>query len=337
MSADDKNKTVPSSAAAGSATPLWIGALSALVLLGSAFWGSNLPAPVKAVMEAAPAVVATAPAPAAPAAEPAKVAVATPEPAKPAVEPAKASEPAKVAEAPKPAAEPAKAPEPAKVAEASKSAAEPAKPAEPAKAAEPAKTEVAAAPAAAPPPKPDVELSELLKSGSDLPDMVIGDASAPVTIVEYASMSCPHCAAFHKGVYPELKAKYIDTGKVRLIFREFPLNAPAQSVAMLARCVGPMRYFAFIGAMFEKQDEWLTDDFLVKVTDISKQLGFTDDSLKTCLGDQKVLTGINANREKADKTFDVNSTPTFFVNGVKLGRDHELKDFEAAMAPFMKG
>ena len=208
-------------------------------------------------------------------------------------------------------------------------------PTAPAPAAAPAAVTTKVTDAAA--PKADVDVNDLLLPGA-LPENVLGDAKAPVTIVEYASMSCPHCADFHKRVFPELKTKYLDTGKARLIFREYPLNPPAQTVAMLARCVGPMRYFAFVGAMFERQDEWLTgDDFLPKVQALTKQLGFTDESFKKCVTDQALLTGINASRDRGQTKFGVESTPTFFVNGIKLKGTHEMKDFEAIMTPLLKG
>ena len=276
MSLQDRKAEAPATV-----TPLYIGAVAAMFLLGAGLMGSNLPATPKAAM--APVAVTA----------PAAVTTAAKAPEAPA--------PAKAVEAP--AAAPAAAP--AKV-------------------------------AAADTPKPDVNVDELLQPGT-LPENVLGDAKAPITIVEYASMSCPHCADFHNRVFPELKSKYLDTGKARMIFREYPLNPPAQTVAMLARCVGPMRYFAFVGTMFERQDEWLTDDFLPKVQDLTKQLGFTDESFKKCVTDPALLAGINASRERGETKFGVNSTPTFFINGIKLKGTHELKDFEAIMTPFMKG
>ncbi len=316
-------------AAPANPTPLYIGAVAALLLLGSGLLGSHLPATAMAPVHDAAGM--TAPAKAADGAAMTK----TDTMAKASDNMVKAPEPVAMTKAAEPAM--TKAAEPAMT-----KAAEPAmtKAAEPAAAATMAATtptpaeKVAANTAAA--PKPDVDPAELAKPGT-LPDNVIGDANAPITVVEYASMSCPHCADFHKRVFPEFKAKYIDTGKARLIFREFPLNPPAQTVGMLARCVGPMRYFAFVGTMFDRQDEWLTnDDFLGKVQGLSKQMGFTDESFKKCITDPALLAGINASRERGDK-FGVDSTPTFFVNGVKLKGTHELKDFEAIMTPLMKG
>ena len=206
------------------------------------------------------------------------------------------------------------------------------------KAAAPADTtKVASTASATPPPKPDVSVDELMKPGS-LPENVLGDAKAPITIVEYASMTCPHCADFHKRIFPELKAKYIDTGKARLVFREYPLDNLAAAVSELARCTGPMRYFAFVGTMFEHQAEWHTgDNDLPKVQEMAKQAGFTDESFKKCVADQTLLTGIADVRTRGNDKFGVDSTPTFFINGVKLKGSHEVEDFDAVITPLLKG
>ena len=203
-------------------------------------------------------------------------------------------------------------------------------------AADAAKVAQAATPAVAA-AKPDVDVAELMKPGT-LPENVLGDAKAPITIVEYASMTCPHCADFHKRIFGDLKAKYIDTGKVRFVFREYPLDNLAAAVSELARCTGPMRYFAFVSTMYEHQAEWHTgDNDLPKLQEMAKQAGFTDESFKKCVGDQTLLTGITDVRTRANDKFGVDSTPTFFINGVKLKGSHEMKDFDDVITPMMKG
>jgi protein-disulfide isomerase len=218
----------------------------------------------------------------------------------------------------------ASASQPAPAQAASGTAAQPAAPAEGTKT------------AAANLPKPDVPIDELMKPGP-LPENTLGDPKAPVTVVEYASMTCPHCADFHKRVFPDFKKKYIDTGKVYFVFREFPLDDLALTVSMLARCTGPVRYFAFVSSMYERQDEWHTgDNDLPKLQALMKQAGFTDDSFKKCVTDQALLDGINKVQDKAEKTFNVHGTPTFFVNGGELKAGHELSDLDGAIAPFLK-
>ncbi|WP_428641724.1 thioredoxin domain-containing protein [Roseibium sp.] len=162
-----------------------------------------------------------------------------------------------------------------------------------------------------------VDLEDLLKPGP-LGDKVLGEENAPVTIVEYASMTCGHCANFHKNTYPELKSKYIDTGKVRFIFREFPLDPVAAAGFMLARCSAENQYFDIVDTMFENQRTWaFTDKPYQSLLDFSKQIGFTQKSFEECLTNQGLLDAVNAVKDRGANTFGVNSTPTFFINGEK--------------------
>jgi protein-disulfide isomerase len=183
----------------------------------------------------------------------------------------------------------------------------------------------------------EVPVDELMKPG-ELPELVLGDPDAKATIVEYASMTCGHCAHFHNKVFPELKSKYIDTGKVRFIMREFPLDNLAAAGAMLARCAGGEKTFPLIGVLFEKQEEWVVRNNPVpKLFEIAKQAGFTQESFDKCLTDQKLLDQLGAVRARASETFGVSSTPTFFVNGKRLVGASTLADFDKALEPILKG
>lgn len=186
----------------------------------------------------------------------------------------------------------------------------PAEPATPAPAAPATPVQAVKAPEA----QGTVDMAKLLEAGS-LPDMVLGKADAPVTIVEYASMTCPHCARFHEDTLPTIKTKYIDTGKVRLIYREFPFDPLAEAGFMLARC-SKDNYFPMVDVLFKQQSNWAASqnpkDALLQ---ISKLAGFSQESFEACLTDQKLLDDIRAVRARGEKDFKVDSTPTFFING----------------------
>jgi protein-disulfide isomerase len=160
----------------------------------------------------------------------------------------------------------------------------------------------------------DVSMAELLLPGP-LGDHVMGAADAPVTIVEYASMTCPHCANFHETTYPAMKKKYVDTGKVRFIFREFPLDPLAAAASMLARCAGKDKYFSMIETLFAQQKAWAVQKPLQPLFAIAQQAGFTQQRFDECLANQEVLSGIEESRKRATEKFKVSSTPTFFING----------------------
>ena len=178
--------------------------------------------------------------------------------------------------------------------------------------------------------------TEELMSPGPLPDQVLGAAEAPVTIVEYASMTCPHCAHFHETTYPELKKRYIDTGKVRFIFREFPLDPLAAAGSMLARCAGEGKYFPMIETLFGQQKTWAVQKPLPPLLAIAKQAGFTQQSFEQCLANQKLLDDIEKTRERAASKFGVNSTPTLFVNGKKQSGALSIEDLEKQIQPYLK-
>ena len=190
---------------------------------------------------------------------------------------------------------------------------------------------------AAPAQAQKVDLKELLTPGP-LPDKVLGEANAPVTVVEYASMTCPHCADFHKEVFPKLKANYIDKGQVRFIFREYPLDDAAVAASMLARCAPEDRFFTMVDVLFDQQRNWAIKDKVIPgLLRIAKQAGFTEQSFETCLKDNKLAQQIYEGAQRGSQKFGVRSTPTVFVNGEPVRNTSSYEDFQKAIDPFLKG
>lgn len=174
---------------------------------------------------------------------------------------------------------------------------------------------------------------------SPLGDMALGPENASVTIVEYASMTCPHCAAFTNEVFPKLKAEYIDTGKIRFIFREFPLDLIAAAGSMLARCIAKQdanKYFAVVDVLFKQQAEWAVKNPVEPLKRIGKQAGLSEDAFNACLKDQAVLDGIKATQDYATDTLKVNSTPSFFINGILVKGETSIEGFEKLINPLLK-
>ena len=160
----------------------------------------------------------------------------------------------------------------------------------------------------------DPSVADLMQP-NPLGEMAIGTDSAPITVIEYASMTCPHCAHFSETTFPELKKRYIDTGKVRFIFREFPLDRLAFAGFLLARCVPSDKYFPMIETLFAQQRDWVVQSPLQPMRAIAKQAGVSQEAFDACLEDHKLIEGIEKVRSQAADKFGVNSTPTFFVNG----------------------
>lgn len=180
-----------------------------------------------------------------------------------------------------------------------------------------------------------VSTEKLLEPGP-LAEMTVGDPGAPVTVVEYASATCGHCANFHKRTLPALKEKYVETGKVYFVFREFPLDALAAAAFMLARCVPEDAYFDFVDLLFEKQRDWAyTDKPVDALFSIAKQGGLTRADFDKCLSNQELLDGVNFVRQRAEQEFGVRSTPTFFVNGQLVAGDKTLEEMEALFEPYL--
>lgn len=172
-----------------------------------------------------------------------------------------------------------------------------------------------------------------------LPDMALGPNDAAVTITEYASMTCPHCAAFNEQVFPKIKKEYIDTGKVRYIFREFPLDIKAAAGSMLSRCIAKddaPKYFAVTDMLFRQQSDWVMKNTTETLTRIGKQAGLTQQQVEACLKDQALLDKIAADQKYASDVLKVDSTPTFFINGEKIKGEASFEEFAKKINPLLK-
>jgi protein-disulfide isomerase len=179
-----------------------------------------------------------------------------------------------------------------------------------------------------------VDVEQLMAEGA-LPDVVEGQANAPVTVVEYASMTCSHCAAFATKVYPTLQSKYIDTGKAKLILREFPLDPLATAGFMLARCSGDKRE-AMIELLFAQQKNWaFVDKPLDGLLNVVKQTGMTQETFERCLKDQALYDKINMVRDRGAEKFGVNATPTFFINGKRVSGEMTVEQLDKEIAPLL--
>ena len=172
-----------------------------------------------------------------------------------------------------------------------------------------------------------------------LPDMAIGPANAAVTITEYASMTCPHCANFNEAVFPKLKSEFIDSGKVRYVFREFPLDIKAAAGSMLARCIAKEdapKFFAVIDLLFRQQNDWVVKNTTETLTRIGKQAGLTQAQVEDCLKDQALLDKIAADQKFAAEVLKVQSTPTFFINGEMIKGEQSFEEFSKRINAMLK-
>ncbi|MTI18677.1 DsbA family protein [Rhodobacteraceae bacterium RKSG542] len=175
-----------------------------------------------------------------------------------------------------------------------------------------------------------------LMEKTQLSDMVLGDENAPITMIEYSSLTCSHCAYYKTNIYPKIKENYIDTGKVRYIYRELPLDMVAAAASMIGRSLPEDRYDAYLGVMAEKQKDWaFTDNPYQSLLKMAQQMGMTEAQFKEAVSNQELLNGLNEKREKAME-FGVNSTPTFFVNGEMVKGALPYEEFEAIFEKDLK-
>lgn len=174
-----------------------------------------------------------------------------------------------------------------------------------------------------------------LMAPGPLPEMALGNETAPVTVVEYASMTCGHCRNFHVSVWPEIKKAYVDTGKVRFILREFPFDPRAAAAFMLARCVGDDKWYPTVDLLFKTQDQWArAEDARAALQQTMAVTGMSGKQFETCLTDQALLDKVNAVANKG-KELGVDSTPTLFINGTKYTGAMPFDEFAKVVDPLV--
>ena len=171
--------------------------------------------------------------------------------------------------------------------------------------------------------EPAVETSTAAPTQAGLPeihadDKILGSPEAPVTVIEYASLTCPHCAAFHNISLPRIKSELIDKGLVRLVYRDFPLDQVALRAALLARCAPDERYFNLLDVLFRTQSDWAeSTDPAGALAQIGRTAGMSQVTIDGCMADEARVDRIAAGYQEAQTGFDVRSTPTFIINGEK--------------------
>ena len=174
-------------------------------------------------------------------------------------------------------------------------------------------------------------------SAAEPAEMSLGDADAPVTIIEYASLTCPHCAEFHTEVLPGLKERYIAPGKVRLVYRDFPLDQRALAAATLAHCAGSDRYFGFLDVLFQSQDRWARADDLGPLLQLGRLAGLSEEQMNACLADQELQDAILKERLDGQDQFDISSTPSFVIDGETYAGSRDVEGFAEIIEPLLGG
>lgn len=173
-------------------------------------------------------------------------------------------------------------------------------------------------------------LAEPLPTEAALADRVLGNADAKVTIIEYASLTCPHCANFHKDTLPQVEKDWIDTGKAQLIYRDFPTSptGPSFAASMIARCAPEARYFTFLGAFFRSQATWaISADPVGALTQIAQLGGMSREDVDACLKNADLLDGIRERALDGQTEYKIESTPSFVINGKVVGGEMRYEDF----------
>jgi protein-disulfide isomerase len=169
-------------------------------------------------------------------------------------------------------------------------------------------------------------------------DQVMGEDEAPVTLIEYASFTCGHCARFHTETLPELKEEYIDTGAARLVFRDFPLDGLALRASMLSHCAAPEQYHTLVDVLFATQQQWVSSpDPMQALANIGRQAGISEQDFEACMENEQLADRILRRAREAEEQYGVESTPSFVINGELMIGNQPIERFEAAIERFVDG
>ncbi len=186
---------------------------------------------------------------------------------------------------------------------------------------------------------PQAAVAQAVDMKEALGERSVGSKDAPVTILAFESLSCPHCAAFHTGAFPQIKKEYIDTGKVRIVFKDFPLNAPAFWASVMVRCMKPEQFLAMTEILFEKQRTWLSakseKEFFDGLAQMGALGGLTRAEFDKCRENKPFVEGVLALRNDAAKTYKIQSTPTFIIGETRIEGAKDFAEFKAVIDPLL--
>lgn len=180
-------------------------------------------------------------------------------------------------------------------------------------------------------------MAEVATTEEAMTDLVYGKADAPVTIIEYASLACPHCAAFHEETFPKIKETYIDTGKVKFIYRDFPLGAPALAASMISRCAGPKRHAGMVDLLFKSQRQWARSEKPVdSMAMVARMGGLGPNDVQACIRNTSLMNALQDKAKEATEKYGVNSTPSFFIEGTLIAGAQPFDEFKKVIDAALK-
>ncbi len=185
---------------------------------------------------------------------------------------------------------------------------------------------------------PDPARADMATMEQMTEEKVLGPVDAPVTMLAFESLSCPHCATFHQGAWPEVKEQYVDTGKVRFVYRDFPTNEAGAVAAMMARCVPPDRYFGMIEMLYRTQDSWLRSaDPVESLRQTARLGGLTAEEFEQCVSNEELFQFIRNGQNAASAEYGVDSTPTFMIGDRKIVGPQSFEVFQDAIEAELSG